>query len=724
MLSDLDLLKQYDQHVQESDSQMRRQHSEAQDDHAFTAGDSMNYTASVEDKGSRAEVIFNKVKPYIEVVVGTMIQIRRKSEYSARVMEYEAMQQFSEYMNCLSDTFRKKANLDQIETLQDREMLITGYGAVDTNVGYETDPNGTIVAECLRFDDIFFDPLAQATNMLDGRFVRRRKPYSRQEAEERFSDTPIGEFEAYTGMRGASQYYPDGGEYDKIQPDGTNDLDLVQVNYYQWWELQPYWRVENPANSIEDPALKSEFVELLTNIEQARYDDSNDDDKEDAERYSPTDEYLCLSPQQYSDVKRLCDEYGIKPVGVKQNKKAYYTALITDKTVMRKFKSPAQDGFTIKFKTANYDPVNRLWYGMVRSLKKPAEYANKALTEMLYIIASTSKAGVLYEEDAVTDPRRFEEQYATTKAAIRVNSGALSAGKIQPKGQPAMQTGYESVLQYANDAFPEVAGVSKEFMGTATNKNVSALFETQRINQVLASLATYFDAISLYQLEHARMMVTFIRQLAQNSQGRLIKIIGQDGAQRYDQLTEQRMVDEYDIEISEAPTTPAQREQTTQIMIDFADKMGALGQNIYPAIVKWLPIKEADKQQLMKAITPDPQASQQQQQQQAQQLQQQMALNEAIRQGTLAKASLDLANKSFTEAKTINEFADVGVTQAEVGKTRAETVKSLADAHKTGADIGKTHADIAHVGAMVTNTHADTHSKLRAATMPQEAQAA
>lgn len=687
MLSDLDLLKQWQRDKQTAETQLAMQHKVAQEDHIFVAGDTMYYTGSVEQKGSRREVIFNKVKPYIDAVSGTMIQIRRKPEYNARLMDDQAMQSYSEYMNCLSDNFRKKANLDQVESLQDREMLITGYGAVDTNIGYENDPNGQVVAECLRFDDVFFDPLAQETNMLDGRFVYRRKPFSKEEAEERFSSVDIDEFESYTGMNEASQYYPDGGEYDKIQPGGVTELDLVQVNYYQWWELQPYWRVENPAKSIDDPQQQQEFVQMLGAIQESRYEASDNDDQEDLFEYKPTDEYLCLTPDQYSDVKRLCDEFGIKPKSVKQRKKAYYTALITDKTVLRKFKSPAQDGFTIKFKTANYDPVSRLWYGMVRTLKKPAEYANKAMTEMLYIIASTSKAGVLYEEDAVDDPRRFEEQYATTQAAIRVNSGTLSGGKIQPKGQPAMNTGYEAILQYSNDSLGEVSGISKEFLGTAQNKQVAALLESQRINQVLATLATYFDAISLYQLEHARMMVTFIRMLAQNSEGRLVRILGQDGAPRYEQMTEQRLVDEYDIDISEAPTTPAQREQTTQIMIDFADKQAAFGKDIYNLVVPYLPIKNSEKQTLLQALTPNPQMQQQQQQQKQQSDQLQMATMEAHRQTLIAKAGKDTADIPYLKAKTIKTIAESGHQKVLAAKDAAE----------------------------ITNTHADTHDKLASA---------
>ena len=665
MLSDAALLKQYEADCDAANNAMALQHKNAQECHSFFAGDVMYYNSDIQEKGSNREVIFNKVKPYVETVVGTMIQIRRKPDYSARIMDNQAMQAYSEYMNCLSDWARKGANIDQIETQQDREMLITGYGATDTNIGYENDPNGKVVAECLRFDDVFWDSMAQATNLLDARWVRRRKPFTKAEAEERFKDTPIDEFEAYTGMESASQYYPDGGEYDKIQPGGVTELDLVEVNYYQWWELQPYWRCENPAGKIEDPEQQAEFKAMLGAIQESRYEASDTDAQEDLFSYEAEDEYLTLTPQQYSDVKRLCQEYGVKPDAIQQKKKCYYTALITSKNVLRKFKSPNQEGFTIKFKTANYDPVSRLWYGMVQSLRNPAEYANKAMTEMLKIIAATSKAGVMYEEDAVDDPARFEQQYATTQAAIKVAAGALSGGKIQPKGQPAMNSGYDAILQYANSSMSEVSGISKEFMGTAQNKQVAALLESQRINQVLATLATYFDSIALYQLEHARMMVTFLRMLAQNSEGRLIRLVGQDGAQKYTMMSEQNLVDEYDIDISETPTTPAQKEQTTQIMIDFATNMQQMGQNMWPVVVKYLPIKPSDQQELIKAMQPDPAAIQAQQQDK----QVQQALNMAMIEGTKAKAAADLARSQLSAA--------------DIKARTAETFKTLQDGQQT-----------------------------------------
>lgn len=675
MLDDKALLKQFENHKRISESQWSTQHRAAKEDHSFVAGDTMYYSATVEDKGSKREVIFNKVKPYVDAVVGTMIQMRRKPQYQARIMDNMAMQEYSSYMNNLSDYARGTANMDFIETQQDREMLITGYGAIDTGISYEDNPDGEVVAECVRFDDVFGDPLAKETNMLDGRWVFRRKPFSKTEAEERFQDVPIEDFDAYSGMRSDAVYYPDGGEYDKIQPEGGEELDLVQVFYYQWWELMPYYRAENPISQIEDPAVREEFGLMMQNIQEVRYEASDAEEQEDLFTFKPDATYLSLTPTQHTDLKALCKEYGVSLVSIKQRRKCYYTALLTGKKVLRKFKSPAQDGFTIKFKTANYDPTNRIWYGMVRSLKNPAQYADKALTEILYTIASNSKGGVMYESSAVSDPRRFEQQWATTKAAIQVEDGALSGGKIQPKAQASLPTGYETVYQMADASMSEVSGISKEFLGTATNKQVAALLESQRINQVLATLAVYFDAISLYQLDHARMMVVYIRMLAENSQGRLIKIVGKTGAAKYEQLTDEKMVDEYDIDIGEAPSTPAQKEQTTQIMMAFADKVAVFGTNLYSLVVPYLPITQQDQQKLLEAMSP----TQEQQQLAQKQAADTDAMNKVIMEGTQAKAKRDLAEAQY-------KLQSMGNLEADGAKSRAEAAKTLEDAHQTSLE--------------------------------------
>ena len=674
MLSDKSLLAQFKKHKQRDEADLRAQHAESRESHEFVAGDSMYYQANVTDKGQRRAVVFNKISPYINAVLGTMIQMRRKPDYTARLEDNELQVQYSRLTNNFSDYAREAARLDFLETLQDREMLICGYGAIDSNIGYDRNPEGEVIAEVVRFDDIFWDGQAKEPNLLDARWIRRKKAYTREEIVARWGEDKLAEFEAYGEQSNALQYNPDGGEYTATAWDEDRNQGLYLVHYYQWWELVPYFRAENPAKTIEDPTLREQFIQVMMSMSEMRYEVSDADDREDMFKLDPNADMLALNPEQHQDMVKLCQEFGVEFEAVRQTKRCYYTALITGNTVLDKFKSINQEGFTIKFKTAAYDPVRRMWYGMVRGMKNPQEYANKALTEMLFTIASNSKGGVMYEESAVTDPRRFESQYASTRAAVQVADGALSGGKIQPKAQAALPTGYENIHAIADAAMTEVSGISREYLGTAQNKQVSALLESQRINQVLSTLAIYFDAITLYQIEHARLMLSYLRVLAQNSAGRLIRIMGEDGAAAYRRIGEDIMNQEYDVVVGEAPTTPAQKEQTTNILVQMAQQLLPTGTNIYPLVATYLPIPQEDKAKLVKALTPSPEAAQQAQATAQAQQQQEAAMNAVIAEATKARAARDLA--------------EAQVKQASIGKVVAEADKVMADTARTLEETG------------------------------------
>jgi hypothetical protein len=677
MLSDAQLIAQFKKHKQIDESYLESQHAEARESHQFYAGDSMYYTASVEDKGQRKAVSFNKVQPYVNTIVGLMIQMRRKPEYQARIEDNEQQVLFSSNTNSLSDYARDNASLSFLETWQDREMVIAGYGAIDTNVGYEQNPDGEVVGEICDFGDVYWDPEARKPNLIDARWVRRRKAYSKEEVEKRWPKDKPEDFEAYQGDQGTKEYNPNDGEYTDILVNGGKDKDLLQVHYYQWWELQTYWRAMNPVAQIEDPAMKQQFILIMQNMALIRKESLSKDEREDLFEMKPDSEYLSMTPDQKADMQRLCEEFGVELDAIRQLRRCYYTALITNNTVLDKFKSLSQDGFTIKFKTAYFDNIRKVWYGLVRALKNPQEYADKALTEMLFTIASTSKGGVMYEEDAVTDPQRFEQQYASTKAAIPVAANALSGGKIQPKAQAALPTGYENIHAMSDAAMSDVTGIGKEFLGTATAKQVSALLESQRINQVLSTLAAYFDAITLYQIEHARLMLTYLRILAENSAGRLIRIIGEDGATNYKRLNVSMLADEYDVVIGEAPITPAQKERTTDIMMGMADKLAAMGTNIYPVAINYLPIQAQDKQKLLKALTPSPEAESAKAQAAAKQAQLEEQMNQVIAQGTMAKAARDMAEAELKKASLPKIVAEADETRADTAKT-LEEVASIA----------------------------------------------
>ena len=672
LLSDRKLLKQWLKHKNISEGQLDDQHTQARNDHAFYAGDKMAYTATVVDKSRRAMVVFNKIKPYIDAVVGFMIQLRRKPEYLARLIDSEQQQEKSSYLNALSAYARDTANMDQIETKQDRETLITGYAATDTNILYERNPDGDILSENIEYDDVYWDPQAREPNLLDARWVFRRKKFDRKEAAKRFPKTDEEEFESYTGEQTGFVYNPQGGLYDKVSLGvGTQIEDLVEVFYYQWWSLQTYYRARNPLFEMSDPELAQSLGQLMEMVRVRREEEATPDTEEDYFEFDPFAEFLVMTPAIRGDMETIFKRFDIDVDYQVHQKRVYYTALFTGETLVLKYRSIDQQGFTIQFKTGDYDHENGRWFGMVAALKEPARYANKSLTEMLYVIASNSKGGVMYERSAVEDPAKFEQQWATTSSAVMVEDTALSNGRIKPKAMAALPNGYENIYAIASDAMGEVTGINKEFLGNSQNSQVSGLLEAQRIDQVVSTLASNFDSITLYQKNHARSMIPLFKILAENSQGRLIKIIGEDGAIRFEEISSDRMSDEYDIDIGESPTTATQRSETMKVMLDMADKLLLVGKNIFPVVVPYLPIKQSDKVKLMEVLSPqEPNPEEQQRQQMSQQLEFE------AQQANVAKQQNDAKLKDAQAEKTLAEIPQIEVSS---DKMRADILKILAE---------------------------------------------
>lgn len=661
MRSDAEIITQFygdKGHLKQSNRGLEEWRERAKECHAFYAGDTMHYKAFVGDARGRSLVTFNRVKPFVNAVAGFMIQMRREADYSAIHDNEAAQAKFSEYANAFKRYLRGRANADQKETSQDMEMLITGIGAVDTGISYLEDPRGDMAMEKVPFDEFGFDPYSREKNLMDARYVWRRRKMHLEDIEALYDvDADDQEVElSGAGDAGKAEFNPMGGVYNKIGSMDTDvgDKDMANVYYYQWWEYDSYYVANNPIYGMEPNTATM----LLQQMETLRNNRGNLSDKylrDDVFAFNPKSDQLTMTSQVYSDMQALFDLYGVKLEAEKYQRKCYYTAILSGRVVFQKFKSFTQRGFTLMFKTADWDEKNKCWFGMVHSLKEPAKYANKALTEIMWMIASTAKGGYLYEEGAVTNPQQFEAKVLKTDSSVEVAAGALAEGRIQPKSQPVNTTGNDAVLNTALNALPDVVGVNPEFMGNSDNRQVSALLESQRIRQVTATLAVYFDAIALYQKEHAEITLDIIRILAENGSGRRVRILGEQGSQEFAYLLEDYLVDGYEVEINEAPDSATQKQENAEMMLRFGERVAMTGGNIWAMVARYLPIAETDKQELIKMLQPPP-------------AQPDPAM-EQMKQLAVAEKQIDIERKTadvkYTQAKAGKEFAGMQQTNLE-----------------------------------------------------------
>jgi hypothetical protein len=666
--------------------------------HAFYNGDSMSYRSAVQflnagGQRQKALVNFNKVQEPVDAVCGFMAQNRRQAKFFARVNSEELQQLYSKKMNAVYEYHRENENADQIESDQDLNMLINGYGATDTEVSYmygqsTNMPNGTINKINLDPECLYWDPTARAKNLIDARFCGYWRDYDLREALDLFQGSKEDDFQTVDQDTGAPdtgyQFNPWGGLYDKIKMnDGVDwvskEEEMVRVYNHQWFEYETFYKAENPiykATSVDEALFYKASLDTIF-AEQKNYG-PDDIEVSDPFAFDPTAPELTFDEKTK---RKLVADFGDLIDPVPFTRQCYYTAVCSGDHVFKCFKSISQCGFSIKFKTGTFSKTSGIWTGMVNTMMEPAQYHNKALTELMFTIAANSKGGVIIEEDAIEDITDFEKKWAKTDGVIVVRSGAIAAGKFMEKAKAALPTGLEGVIQLTAQAITS-AGVDPAFFGEAANQESGVLYK-RRIRQVISKMAKYFDSNTLYQKEDARLHADLIPVWAENNQGAVMRISGKDGAQEFLQLTKDVFYPEYDITIQEAPATPEDKQETAQLLGGMADKylsIGAIQQAsaLHVLALQNLPLDGDDKNRAIEALQPQesvPLAQYKQLEQQLQLLQSQM-------------------------------------TQVEVQKKQSETQLNMAKTQQISGDIHLKAASTVETLEKAENITADTKKKL------------
>lgn len=687
---------------------------------SFYNGDQMSYNDSLdyEDTYGRSKQVtvkFNKVQAPVDAVVGFMAQNRRQAKFMARQAQSPQQALYTKNMNALYVYHREHMNADQIETDQDADMMICGYGAIETDLSYivgnaTTTPNGEILGISLDTESVYWDSAARSKNILDKKWCGYFDDYYLDDALDLFQDSVEEDFQK-VGVTDDTDtgyvYNPWGGLYDKIKAEDSVDWcdaekQKVRVYNHQWFEYETVYKAENPVYAMdnqEDAKMLLDRLQLIADdIEQYAADDNIS--TQDAFKFDPEARELFMD----DDTKKaVVKELGtlIEPIAFKR--KCYYTAVVSGSHVFKWFKSVSQSGFSIKFKTGIFSKQHKIWHGMVNSMMEPTEYSNKALTEYLFTIASNSKGGLLYEEDAVEDVAELEANYAKTNGMVKVAQGALSGGKIQPKASPALPTGLDVMMQLA-DASITSNGVDPAMVGQIDNEDQSGILFKRRIRQIQSKMARYFDSGTLYQREHARLCLDLIRVWVENNNGQWVQITGQDGAADFTQVLEGMLAPEYDISVQETPVSPEDKYETGIALKQWGDGIYQVnptaGAAFYAEAINMFPLDSDVRNNLIQVLKPqqapiDP-AYVKQLEQTVQQLSSQQSQ---------AEISKIMADADYSKARTMETMSNIkfanSKTAADTGKVKAETVLTAAEVHKTMAETAQANNANAQVQVRV-----------------------
>lgn len=533
---------------------------EAREDYNFYSGDQWN-SEDLEALRSkrRPAMVFDRIGPLVNAVVGSEINNRRETQFIPRELgDAEA----NEILTGAGEWFRDEANAEDEESDAFQDCVISGVGWTDTRLDFESEPDGAPKVERLDPLKMVWDANSVKPNFEDAQhlFYVDEKPYS--EVMEMFPDVPkellnagwaktLGNDSPEPHDQDRADHY-EGGQ----NPDAPLSRTCTVVEA-RWFEKVPYYR---------GPDLQTGEIR--------EYDE-----------------------RQVELIKKKMPEFR----AVRQYRKVVKRAFIGKEVLAEPDTPLVPDGLLGWEAITGYrDKIKRQFYGLVRPTKDPQRWTNKYLSQVMFLLNSQSKGGIIAERGLAENDDQFESSWAKSDEITWVTKNSLSGQNPRFQQKPVAQfpAGFFTLYQESKEAINQVTGLSPEFIGTREVDQAGVL-EYQRKQSSLSLLAPLFNSLRRYRKRQGQIVLYLIQNHL--SDGRLIRIVG-DGKAQYVPLMSQKLFDEakskalqqavmrgmpqdqaqmavekqfegmkaadgdYDIIIDDAPTSPNEKTRTWEIM--------------------------------------------------------------------------------------------------------------------------------------------------------------
>jgi hypothetical protein len=517
----------------------------------------------------------------------------------------------------------------------------------EARIDFEKDPDGMYLEESLDPIEMYWDRTSKKKNLADCQRIYRVRKMRLEDARaladslggqnvpdqdldatwalgvDQRAVKPYEEVRLKTGHGNANA--PDGA----FQLDPNTEVHIVQV---QWWEREPYFRVAHPATGEEMQLDKDQFTALKKHAADTGY------------------------PGEIPHAKQV--------------RKVFKQAFVGSKIICVG-DAPVPDTFSFSCMTGELHRGKGVWHGLVRLLRDPQMWVNKLFSQIIHILNTTAKGGILAERGAFPDIREAQRTFARPDAITIVEDRAIRENRIMQKPGVGLAAPFVQMLDLSNKAFYDVSGVNIELMGLRDSEQPGVL-EAQRKQAGMTVLATLFDARALFLKNVGRIRLYFIQNFL--SDGRIMRIVGQQGYQAI-RLVRERTAGEYDIEVSDAPTSPDIKSQTWAMLMQLAPFFkGSMTPQIASIFLEYSPLPTKAVAELKQALqTPTPmqvqqmQMGQQHAQAQIEHTQAQTARQAAGALQAKAAAARDIGQAILDIAQAGAQVQPVQAAQAEAG---------------------------------------------------------
>ncbi|EJF76735.1 portal protein [Bartonella birtlesii] len=505
----------------------------AQEDYDFYNGRQWNaQDLAVLHEQNRPVMTFNRIAPLINAVIGTERNNKRQVQFIPR---QEGAAFANQILTGAAEWFRDEADGEYEDSDAFQDAIICGMGWTDTRLDYEEDPQGKPVIARLDPMKMVWDASAVKSNLIDAQRLWYIDEKPLEVAAEMFPHVHWSDLDAgwvkhqtlwqQTNVGERQSYYTEVEEESSAQRPK-----MVTLAECRWFEREVVYKVLDP--------LSGKFVDY--------------------------------SEQDFQKLNKEFPHIQATRLTRKIVKRAFLGKKLLD-APDKPLVPAGQLGWECI--TGTFDKLSRQFYGIVKATKDPQRWANKYFSQVMYLLNSQSKGGIMAERDAFDDDRQAVESWARADSITWLKSGAVAGGRIQPKPVAQFPQGFFQLFNEAKSALEQVTGLSSEFIGTRA-VNQPGILEEQRRQSSLNLLASFFDGLRRYRQRQGKIILYLIQNYL--SDGRLVRIAGDENAQ-YVPLTREMITSlEYDIVVDDAPTSLNEKERTFAIIMQLLPLMQSL----------------------------------------------------------------------------------------------------------------------------------------------------
>jgi hypothetical protein len=500
---------------------------------------------------NRVPVTFNRTGPIIDAVCGAEIVGRQQVQYLPREVGDTGV---NEVLTRGAEWFRDRAGAEFEESDAFRDAFICGLGWIETRMDYEEEAEGRILVDRVDPLEVAADPAARKPNLVDARYIRRTKLMSEAEFEARWPGAAaFGPSDGKVGGRAINR----GHRYQDYAADGeVMGADEVAVKEFQWFDRVTVHLVEDPMTGA------------ITE----------------------------LSDDALQEAQALADAEGAPLQSVRQARRRYRRAYLSGEALLEVEDLP--DGeFTLKAVTGKRDRNKGVWYGLVRAMVDPQRWANKFFSQILHILNTNAKGGIMAPVDAFDDPKEAERTWAQADAITWINEGM--ADTVRPKPIGGYPQGLDRLMEVAVASIRDTSGVNQELLGLV-ERNQPGVLEHQRKQAAYGILAAFFDSFRRYRQLQGALMLKYIQKYV--PAGTLVRIIGDDGTARYVPLAKAPETAAFDVVVDEAPGGPNQKALVWSLVMQLPPAIQQqLTPEIWAELIRYSPLPDSLVQKLNQA---------------------------------------------------------------------------------------------------------------------------